>query len=86
MKVLAVTVRAMAVLALRPPDVPVIVTVDVPAVAVALAVNVRTLVVDVGLALYATVTPAGRPVAARVTEPANGLTSVTVTVSVPLAP
>ena len=32
------------------------------------------------------VTPVGSPVAARVTLPANGLTSVTVIVSVPLAP
>ncbi len=34
----------------------------------------------------AAVTPAGRPLAARVTEPANGAVSVTVMVSVPLAP
>jgi len=83
---LAVTVRAMVVVALNVPEVPVMVTVDVPTVAVALAVSVSTLVEVVGLVPYATVTPVGRPDAARVTEPANGLTSVRVIVSVPLAP
>jgi hypothetical protein len=79
-------VRAMVVVAVRLPEVPVIVTVDVPTVAAALAVNVSTLVEVVGLVANAAVTPVGRPDAARVTEPANGLTSVTVIVSVPLAP
>jgi hypothetical protein len=83
---LAVMVRAMEVVALKVPEVPVMVTVAVPTVAVALAVNVSTLLPVVGLVPYATVTPLGNPVAARVTEPANGLTSVTVMVSVPLAP
>jgi hypothetical protein len=81
-----VTVSAMVVVALKEPEVPVIVTVDVPVVAVLLAVNVTTLDPVVGLVPNAAVTPLGKPEAARVTEPANGLTSVTVIVSVPLAP
>lgn len=81
---LAVTVSAIVVVALRLPEVPVIVTVEVPAVAVLPAVRVSTLVEVVGLVAKAAVTPAGSPVAERVTLPANGLTSVTVMVSVPL--
>lgn len=81
----AVTVRAMVVLAVNVPEVPVIVTVAAPAVAVAPAVRVSTLVDVVGFVANAAVTPVGRPDAARVTEPVNGLTSVTVMVSVPLA-
>jgi hypothetical protein len=76
------TVSVMVVLAVVEPEVPVTVTVYVPAVAVALAVNVSTLVVVVGLVPYATVTPVGRPAAARVTLPVNPPTSVTVMVSV----
>jgi hypothetical protein len=62
------------------------VAVDVPAVAVELAANVTTLAPVVGLVPKVAVTPAGNPLAARVTLPAKGLTSVTVIVSVPLAP
>ena len=80
------TVSAMVVLAVSEPDVPVTVTVEVPTVAAAVAVKVITLVVVVGLVLYATVTPLGRPVVTSVTEPANGLTSVTVMVSVAVLP
>jgi hypothetical protein len=82
----AVTVRAMEVVALSVPEVPVMVTVELPAVAELLAVNVITLVAVVGLVPNVAVTPAGRPLAANVTLPANGLTSVTVIVSVPVAP
>jgi hypothetical protein len=81
-----VTVSAMVVLAVRLPEVPVIVTVAAPTVAVALAVKVSTLVDVVGLVAKTAVTPVGRPDAARVTEPVNGLTSVTVIVSVPVPP
>jgi hypothetical protein len=83
---LAVTVSAMVVVALNEPEVPVMVTVAAPTVAVALAVSVSTLVEVVGLVANAAVMPVGRPDAVRVTEPVNGLTSVTVIVSVPLAP
>lgn len=82
---LAVTVRRMVVDAVNVPEVPVMVTVDVPTVAVGLAVSVRTLVEVVGSVANAAVTPAGKLDAARVTEPANGLISVTAIVSAPLA-
>jgi len=82
----AVTVSAMVVVAVSEPEVPVMVTVDVPTVAVELAVRVSTLVLVVGLVANAAVTPVGKPDAARVTLPVKGLTSVTVIVSVPLAP
>jgi hypothetical protein len=74
------------VVALKVPEVPVMVTVELPAVAVALAVSVSTLLPVVGLVPNAAVTPLGKPDAARVTLPAKGLTSVTVIVSVPLLP
>jgi hypothetical protein len=76
----------MVVVAVSVPEVPVMVTVAAPVVAELLAVRVSTLVLVVGLVANAAVTPLGRPEAARVTEPVNGLTSVTVIVSVPLAP
>jgi hypothetical protein len=50
------------------------------------AVSVRTLEVVEDVGLNAAVTPVGCPVAANVTLPVKGLTSVTVIVSVPLAP
>lgn len=79
---LAVTVREIVVVAVVLPEVPVIVTVDVPTVAVLLAVKVTTLVEVVGLVPKLAVTPLGSPLAVKVT----GLTSVTVIVSVPVAP
>jgi len=82
----AVTVSAMVVLAVSVPEVPVTVMVLVAAVAVAATVNVTTLVEVAGFVAKAAVTPVGNPDAARVTLPANGLTSVTVIVSVPVAP
>jgi hypothetical protein len=81
-----VTVRAIVVVAVRVPDVPVIVTIEVPAATVAGAVSVSTLVDVVGLGANTAVHPAGRPDAARVTAPVNPPVSVTVMVSVPLAP
>jgi hypothetical protein len=80
------TVRAIVVLAVRLPEVPVMVTVEVPTVAVALAAKVTTLLPVVGLVPNVAVTPLGNPDAARLTLPVNGLTSVTVIVSVALAP
>ena len=82
----ALTVSAMVVVALSEPEVPVMVTVDEPVAAELLAVSVSTLVEVAGLVANAAVTPLGKPDAARVTDPENGLTSVTVMVSVPLAP
>src|SRR5208282_1303127 len=57
----AVTVRLIVVVAVRLPDVPVMVTVTVPAVAVPLAVRVSTLVVLVLVGLKDAVTPLGKP-------------------------
>jgi len=83
---LALTESAMVVLAVVLPEVPLIVTVDVPAVAVLLAVKVTTLLPVAGLVPNAAVTPLGKPEAVRVTLPLNPPTSVTVTVSVALLP
>lgn len=80
------TVSAMVVLAVSVPEVPVMVTVAAPVVAVLLAERVRTLEPVTGLVAKAAVTPAGRPDAARVTEPVNPLAGVTVMVSVLLLP
>jgi hypothetical protein len=80
------TVSASVVVAVRLPDVPVMVTVEVPVVAVALAVRVSTLVPVVGLVPNVAVTPLGRPDAASVTLPVNPFTSCTVMVLVPLPP
>ena len=82
--VTGLTVRAMVVVAVTLPEVPVMVIVDVAAVAVLLAVSVSTLVPVVGLVPNAAVTPLGSPDAARVTLPVNPPTSVTPIVSVPL--
>jgi hypothetical protein len=84
-----VTVRAMLVDAVSVPEVPVIVTVAAPTVAVALAVNVNTqLPLPVmGVAQPEMVTPLGRPVTEpMVTVPVNPPVSVTVMVSLALAP
>lgn len=83
---LALTVRAIVVLAFKLPDVPVMVTVTVPVAAVALAVRVNVLVDVVGFGLNTAVTPLGNPDAARVTLPENPPTSVTVIVLVPFPP
>lgn len=80
------TVSASVVVAVKLPEVPVIVTVADPVVAVLLAVNVSTLVPVVGFVPNVAVTPLGRPDAASVTLPVNPPRSVTVTVLVPLPP
>jgi len=82
----ALTVRATVVVAVRLPEVPVIVTVADPVAAVLLAVSVSTLVPVVGLVPNAAVTPLGRPDAANVTLPENPPASFTVMVLVPLLP
>ena len=68
------------------PDVPVMVTVDVPVVAVELAVNVTTLVEVVGLVPKVAVTPAGRPDADNVTAPVKPPEGVSVMVLLTLDP
>ena len=80
------TVNAMVVLAVRPPEVPVMVTVDVPVVAELLAVRVSTLDPVVGFVPNDAVTPLGKPDAARVTLPLNPFAPVTVIVSVAWLP
>ena len=82
----AFTVKAMVVVWVNVPDVPVTVTVAVPVVAVALAVSVSTLVPVVGLVPKAAVTPAGRPEALSVTDPVKPPVGVTVMVLLPLVP
>lgn len=80
------TVRLIVVVWLRLPDVPVMVTVDVPVVAVLLAENVSVLVLVVGLVLKVAVTPEGRVEVERLTLPVNPPESVTVIVLLPLPP
>src|SRR5580658_2704745 len=80
------TVRLMLVVAVKLPDVPVMVTVAAPVVAVALAARVNTLLPVVGLVPNVAVTPVGRPEAARVTLPVKPPMSVTAIVLVPLLP
>ena len=77
---------AMVVVADRPPEVPVIVTVAVPAAAELLAASVNTLLPVVGFVPNSAVTPVGRPEAAKVTLPLNPFTGATVIVLVPLPP
>jgi hypothetical protein len=60
------------VVAVRDPDVPVMVTVVDPVDAVELAVSVITLVpAPIGLGEKAALTPLGKPVAAKLTLPLN---------------
>ena len=82
----ALTVKLIDVVWLRVPDVPVIVTVEVPVVAVLLALNVTTLVDVVGFVPKVAVTPAGSPDADRLTLPVNPPVGVTVMVELPLLP
>jgi len=82
----ALTVRDTLVVAVKLPDVPVMVIVAGPVVAVLLAVNVNVLV-DVALVeLNVAVTPFGTPVAERATVPLKPFSGDTVTVVLPLAP
>ena len=80
------TVRAIVVVCVRLPDVPVIVTVALPVVAVLLAVNVSVLVLVVLLGLNDAVTPLGRPEADRPTLPPKPFCGLTVIVLVPPVP
>ena len=80
------TVREIVVLAVVLPEVPVMVTVDVPAAAVLLAVSVRTLEVADEAGLNEAVTPLGSPVAVNDTLLLNPSTSATEMVSLALLP
>lgn len=79
-------VRAIVVVCVRVPDVPVMVMVAGPTVAVLEAVSVRVLVVVALAGLKDAVTPVGRPLAERATDPAKLLMPVTVMVLVPVLP
>ena len=70
----------------KPPDVPVMVKLNVPIVAALLTVSVRVLVALAGLGLNDALTPPGRPEADKVTFPLNPLRAVKVIVLVPLLP
>lgn len=81
-----VTVSKIDVLAVRLPEVPVMVTVEVPVAAELLAVKVSTLLPVVGLVPNSAVTPLGKPEEDSSTLPLNPSMSVTVIVSVALEP
>jgi hypothetical protein len=68
------------------PEVPVMVTGNVPMAAVLLAVSVNVLAVLAGFGLNDAVTPLGKPDADKVTLPPNPFWALTVIVLVPLAP
>jgi len=82
----AFTVREIVVVCVSDPEVPVMVTVEVPVVAVELAVKVTELVDVVGLVPKAAVTPEGNPEADKVTLPVNPPESVTVIVLLTFEP
>jgi hypothetical protein len=79
-------VRETVVVLLKPPDMPVTVTVAAPIAAVLVAVSVNVLVFAVLLGLNDAVTPLGRPVADKLTLPMKPFCGVTVMVLAPLAP
>ena len=78
--------RGKVVVAVRLPEVPVMVSVDVPTAAVLLAVRVSVLEPVVGFGVKAAVTPAGKPVTARCTLPVNPYWGDTLSVAVPELP
>jgi hypothetical protein len=82
----AFTVSATVVVWLRLPEVPVIVTVEVPVAAVKLAVSVKELVVVAEAGLKDAVTPLGRLDAEKLTLPAKPFWGATVMVLEPLDP
>jgi len=77
-----VTVRLIAVVCVKLPDVPVMVTVTVPVAAAALAVKVSVLLVVAGFGLNPAVTPLGKPDAERFTLPLKPFDGVMVIVLV----
>jgi len=81
-----VTVRVIAVVCVKAPDVPVMVAVTVPVVAALLAVSVTVLVAVAGLGLNDALTPLGSPDVDKFTPPLKPFWGVTVIVLVPLPP
>jgi hypothetical protein len=82
----AATVKAMAAVALRLPDLPVTVTVAAPTAALELAVKVNVLAVAELAGLNNAVTPLGSPEAVRLTALLNPLAGATAMLAVPVAP
>ena len=80
------TVRSTEAVLLRLPEVPVMVTVDVPNVAELAALSFSVLVLVVLAGVKDAVTPAGRLVAARATVPVNPFSGVIEMLLFPLAP
>ena len=80
------TVKLMVVLLWRLPDVPVMMTVNVPVAEVLLALSVSVLAVVAGLRLNEEATPLGSPDADKLTLPLNPFNGVMVIVLVPLVP
>ena len=76
----------MVAVSVKLPDVPVMVTVDVPFVAVELAVKVNVLLAVAGLGTKVAITPVGNPEADKVTLPLKPLDGVIVIALVPLVP
>jgi hypothetical protein len=83
---IGVTFSAMVVVALKLPEVPVTVIVNVPSVAELFALRVRTLVEVAAFRLKEAVTPVGNPAAERVTLPAKPFNGVMVIVLLPWLP
>jgi hypothetical protein len=81
-----VTVRVIAVVCVKAPDVPVMVAVTVPVVDALLTTSVNVLVVVVELGPNDALTPLGSPDADKLTPPLKPFWGVTVIVLVPLAP
>jgi hypothetical protein len=80
------TVRAIVVVLVKRPEVPVTVTLTAPTAALELDVNVKVLVLEVLGGLNEAVTPAGKPEADKLTLPVKPFSGVTETVLEPLAP
>ena len=80
------TVRAIAVDAVKLPEVPVTRMLNDPAIAVELALRVSTLVAEVLVGLKDAVTPNGNADADMVTVPLNPLSGLMVMVLLPLVP
>ena len=86
LKLGAVTVRDISEVCLRLPEIPVIVTGNVPVVAVLLTLRVTVLALVVLIGLNATPTPEGTPVAERVTIPLKPFCPTTLITLLPLPP
>ena len=85
-KVGTATAKERVVVAVSLPDVPVMVSVEVPMLAELLATRVSTLFPTVGVGEKDAVTPLGRPETARFTPPANPKRGLTETEVEPEAP